>query len=80
LVFRFVRDRVATVPIQQVDQTGCRITGKTHWPAHRSDQLDHVLLRLGGIAADFRRAPLRWGDHRLGYGGTRLDRFISGKI
>jgi transposase len=26
-----VRDRVATVPIQQVDQTGCRITGKTQW-------------------------------------------------
>jgi transposase len=26
-----MRDRVATVPIQRVNQTGFRITGKTQW-------------------------------------------------
>ena len=55
-----VRDRVATAPIQHVDQTGFRITGKTQWP-HIASTIWLSFYRVSVRRGRLRRAPLPMG-------------------
>jgi hypothetical protein len=55
-----VRDRVATAPVQHVDQTGFRITGKTQW-LHIASTIWLSFYRVSVRRGRLRRAPLPMG-------------------